>query len=218
MYEEEGLLEDNIRVASPSSEVGCDPRSAPQPTMNNSEEKWKLILEQQNQNFLALIQAIKGPTTSGKVHLPTFDPEKTSVDARAWLSSADMCMADQPLSGPPLMIALSEALKGEASAWLSQVSFPGMKWKDFQKAFTDRYDISETVASTLINLYNSKPKEGECLATYAAAQLNILMSRWRKLDTEQIAISTIMAHIAQIEPRVIRVAFTTEIETRTKLQ
>ncbi|KAJ8729032.1 hypothetical protein PYW07_006728 [Mythimna separata] len=41
------------------------------------------------------------------------------------------------------------------------------------------------------------------------------MSRWKKLNTEQIAISTVTE---SIESRVNRVAITTEIETRTKLQ
>lgn len=218
MSEEESDTEQNNPAGFPSSEVGCGPHLQSQPTMDDTENKWKLLLEQQNQNFLALIQAMKGSLSSEKVHLPTFDPEKTSIDARAWLSTADMCMTDKPLSGAPLILALSKALKGQASAWLSQVSLPGMTWKDFQVAFTARYDISETAASTLINLYNSKPKDGECLATYAASQLNLLMSCWKKLTSEQIAISTVMAHIAQIEPRVNRVVFTTEIDTRTKMQ
>lgn len=96
--------------------------------------------------------------------------------------------------------------------------FSWKTWMDFQEAFTARYDNSETIASSLINLFSSKPKEGECLATYAATRLNILIARWKKLNTEEIAIATVTAHLAQIEPRFNRVAFTTEISTRTKMQ
>lgn len=215
MHDDEDSSPENPNNVAPSSEVGC---AAPQVKTNDSDEKWRMLLEQQNQNFLALIQAMKGSSPNHVVHLPEFDPEKSNVDARAWLSTADMCMADYPLNGASLMIALSQALKGTASAWLSQISYPGMTWKDFQEAFTSRYDTPETAAATLINLFNSKPKEGECLATYAATQLNVLMARWKKMSTEQIAVATVMSHISQFEPRVNHLAFTTEIGTRNKLQ
>ncbi|KAL4718451.1 hypothetical protein ACJJTC_012466, partial [Scirpophaga incertulas] len=199
---------------------GCVRQVGSAPThvaSNDPDHKWRMLLEQQNQNFLALVQAMKGQSNHA-IHLPEFDPEKAHVDARAWLSTADMCIADYSLNGASLMIALSQALKGTASSWLSQISYPGMTWKDFKEAFTSRYDSPETTAATLINLFNSKHKEGECLATYAATQLNVLLARWKKMSTEQIAVATVMSHISQFEPRVNRLAFTTEIETRNKLQ
>lgn len=215
MNEDEDPAAECVDNPTPLSELGCAPT---QVRTNDPDDKWRMLLEQQNRNFLALIQAMKGPSIMPVVHLPEFDPEKTNVDARAWLSTADMCMADNPLTGASLMIALSQALKGTASAWLSQISYPGMTWKDFQEAFTSRYDSPETAAATLINLFNSKPKEGECLATYAATQLNALLARWKNMSTEQIAVATVMSHISQFEPRVNRLAFTSEISTRNKLQ
>lgn len=197
------------------SEVGCNLEDS---QGQNDEKKWQLLLEQQNRNFLALVQAIKKPDSSRELRLPNFDPKTTDVDARAWISTADMCINDQNQHGPKLMIALSHALRGDASAWFSTIAFPGMTWSDFKTLFIARYECPETAASFLINLQGNKPKDDECIAAYAASLMSSLMSRWNTLSTEQIAIGTVLAHISQFDPRVQRLAFTQDIKTRNDLQ
>lgn len=200
----------------PTSEAGSPGLQESQ--VNENDLKWMKILEQQNKNFLALLEAVKTPSVSTNIVLPEFDPDRKNVDARAWVSTADMCMADQPLVGASLMIALTKSLKGEASVWLSQVTYQGMTWYEFKDLFTSRYDCPETAAAQLIGLSTSKPKDSECLASYAATLMTSLMSRWKDLSKEQIAIATVMAHLAQLEPRIQRLAFTTNIESRNQLQ
>ncbi|CAH2087373.1 unnamed protein product [Euphydryas editha] len=180
--------------------------------------KWRLLMEQQNSNFMALIEAMKAPSTSKDIRLPEFNPEKDNVDARAWITTADMCITDPELQGASLMMALSRALKGQASAWLSQVSFHGMTWTNFKDLFTARYESAETSAAFLINLNNGRPKENECLASYAATLMSSIISKWKNLSVEQIAVSTILTHISQFEPRVQRLSFTENITTRNCLQ
>lgn len=217
---------------SPSSDVGCNPdhpREEDCPgernnlqtrgsSSNTSEEKWRQLFEQQNRNFMALVQAIKLPASSSSIRLPDFDPEKNDSDAHAWITTADMCVTDEHRQGPSLMIALSHALKGEASSWLSSISFPGMTWGDFKELFVARYDCPETTASFLISMHDKKPKDNECLASYAATLMTSLMARWNGMTTEQIAIATVLAHISKQEPRVQRLAITTDIKTRNHLQ
>ncbi|GBP05803.1 hypothetical protein EVAR_5109_1 [Eumeta japonica] len=94
--------------------------------------------------LLALIKAMKLPTQPSNLRLPDFDPEKKDMDARAWVTTADMCLTDENKEGPSLVIALSRALKGSASTWLSSVSFPGMTWTEFKELF---------VASSLDDIY-----------------------------------------------------------------
>lgn len=81
-----------------------------------------------------------------------------------------------------------------------------------------RYDIVETPAATLVRINSEKPKEGECIAAYSSRLLTSLMSRWQLMSTEEIAVSIVLAHAVQIEPSLKRLAFTTEIQTRSKLQ
>lgn len=115
---------------SPSSELGCNPdhpregvSTGERPNLqtrgansDTGEEKWRQLFEQQNRNFMALVQAIKLPASSSSIRLPDFDPEKNDSDAHAWITTADMCVTDEHRQGPSLMIALSHALKGEASS------------------------------------------------------------------------------------------------------
>ena len=211
--------EDERPHTSPSSEVGCNPNENQRDSTNNDESKWLLLMEQQNRNFMALINAMKTPpSTSKDIQLPEFDPDKENVDARAWISTADMCITDPDMQGAPLMMTLSRALKGQASTWLSQVSFHGMTWSNFKDLFTTRYESAETAAGFLINLQSSRPKDSECLASYAAKLMSSLMSKWKNLSVEQIAVSTVLSHISQFENRVQRLSFTRNISTRNELQ
>ncbi|CAK1552212.1 unnamed protein product [Leptosia nina] len=203
---------------APTSEAGCSQNAPRAANKCESDEKLLLLLEQQNRNFLAMLEAVKQSRTPNDLHLPDFDPDRRDVDARAWIITADTCITDGYQHGAPLMIALSRAMKGDASTWLSTVSFPGMTWENFKELFTARYACPETVASYLINMAGSRPKENECLATYGAAMMTSIMSRWKGLTTEQIAVATVLAHISQFEPRIQRLSFTTDIDNRKRLQ
>lgn len=92
--------------------------------------------------------------------------------------------------------------------WLSPITYPGVTSAQF-KAFTARYVSLETSATTLINLSRDKPKENETNAAYASCLVTSLLSRWQNSSVEQIAVSTVVAHLAQIDTRLQRLAFTT---------
>ncbi|GBP31290.1 hypothetical protein EVAR_31415_1 [Eumeta japonica] len=129
-------------------------------------------------------------------------------------------MTENPLQGATLVIALSKALKGSAATWLSQVSFTGITWELFKEVFLARYDSVETSAATLIIINNSRPMEGEFLSAYENRLMTTLTSRWTKLNPKEIeiAVSFVLAHIAQFDSRIRRLAFTTDNLSITKLQ
>lgn len=206
-------MEDQFN-ASPISEVGF----TRQEETESDNNRWRYLLEQQNQNFCTLLQTLKSPEKESEIYLPEFDPGNKEADPQSWLATADMCIANKSLSGARLMITLSKALKGQASSWLSQISYEGMAWCDFKELFVTRFNGNETAAAFLINFNNNKPKDGECLAAFAASQVSALMSNWSNLKTEEIAVAAVLAQISQFESRIQRIAFTTEIKTRSRLQ
>ncbi|XP_076637421.1 uncharacterized protein LOC143349782 [Colletes latitarsis] len=155
----------------------------------SGEDLLRTLLEAQNQNLRSLIEGIKSSSSKGHVSLPIFDPDKPDADPRAWCSTVELCLTDQDLQGGALVMAISRAMKGSASTWLSQVSFAGITWPQFKEQFLVHYDCVETPAATLINLLNDRPKEGECLAAYAARLMTMLTLRWQSLSTEQIAVA-----------------------------
>lgn len=122
------------------------------------------------------------------------------------------------LGNSALIIALSEALQGSASSWLSQVCYPGITWTEFKDLFLARFGGVETSAATLINLQNSRPKDGECLTSYSSRLLASLSSKWKNLSVEEIVVSVVLAHTSQFDNRLQRLAFTTDIKTRVQLQ
>ncbi|XP_046587818.1 uncharacterized protein LOC124292971 [Neodiprion lecontei] len=192
------------------------PESASHREERRDDERWQMLLQQQQNNFMQIIEAMKKPSQT-KIELPEFDPEKLS-DTRAWIRTADMCMSEHPLKGASLMNALSRAMKGEALSWLTQNVFAGINWNEFKEIFSLRFECPETLAAFLMNLNQEKPKKGECVAAYSATMITSLMNRWKNLSMKQIAVSFVISHISQFEPRLQRLAFTEEIETRNKLQ
>lgn len=189
---------------TPSSEVG-------------SESHWRTMFEIQQRNMMQLIEAIRTPVSLPKISLPEFNPDQPDADPRAWCATIDICVNERPLEGASLIIALSKALKGSASSWLSQISHAGMTWQHFRDLFLARYDSTETLAATLIGVNNGKPKDGECLAAYASRVMTSLLIRWKDLSHEEIATSYVLAHIAQFDSHLYRLAFTNQITTRNKL-
>lgn len=203
--------------AAPTSEAGSN-RENMNESGSDNDSQWRLLFEMQNQHMQALIQALKTPRVNNKLILPEFDPDKREIDARSWCATADLCFDGESVEGGQLVVTLSKSLKGSASSWLSQITYPGMTWSQFKDLFTARFVSVETSAATLINLNSEKPKDNETYAAYASRLITSLMNKWKNLSIEQIAVSTVMAHLAQIDTRLQRLAFTTEMETRHKLQ
>lgn len=56
------------------------------------------------------------------------------------------------------------------------------------------------------------------MAAYAVRLVTLLMMKWKHATIEQIAVSTVLAHAAQIDTRLQRLAFTSDIKTRNQLQ
>lgn len=168
----------------------------------------------QQNSLLELIKSIKEPNDI-KLTLPEFYPNNVDSDAHSWCNTVDLCMEEKPLSGSGLIIVMSKALKGTAASWLAQNSFAGITWPQLKDLFLARFDSVETPATTVYKIFNEHPKEGKCLSSYAN---RILSSCWRPMSTDQIAITVTLAHTARIEPRLQRLAFTTEIDSRNRLR
>ncbi|XP_033166434.1 uncharacterized protein LOC117145036 isoform X2 [Drosophila mauritiana] len=117
-----------------------------------------------------------------------------------------------------LIIALSNCMEGTASQWLTQISYQGMTWQEFQELFLQRFETEETPAATFLNLLNSRPTADECYAVYASRLVTTLTTKWRNMEIEEIAVTTVLAHMANIDSRLQRVLFTSNVRTRSKLQ
>ncbi|KAH8376518.1 hypothetical protein KR200_007312, partial [Drosophila serrata] len=158
-------MDNNQSEENPTSEVG----SVPPPTF--SEEQWRVVLEMQSRS---LMEFAKTMHTVGRdqqkrgVNLPKYNPETAGADASKWCATANIILSERPLEGSELIMALSNSMDGTASQWLTQISYPGMQWKEFQELFLQRFASDETPAAMLLNFLNSRPTDGECHAVYAS--------------------------------------------------
>ncbi|CAG5049453.1 unnamed protein product [Parnassius apollo] len=176
------------------------------------------MFEQKNVNMRALIEALQAPKANNHVDLPEFNPDKADTDPRPRCATTDLCFAENLLHGVQLVLAVSKALKGTASTWLSQTAYQGMSWSEFKILFTTRFISTETLAATLISLSSDKPSEKETLVAYASRLMTSLTNRWKDANKEQIVVATVLAHISQFDSRLQRLAFTTDITSRDRLQ
>ncbi|XP_044570229.1 uncharacterized protein LOC116654501 [Drosophila ananassae] len=203
---------------SPSSEVG-----SALPT-DRATDPYLLALELQNRNLLEIIknmQTPRAPPTDGKVShvtLPKFNPDSAGADASSWCSTVDLIFADNVLEGSNLVIALSKALEGGASQWLSQICFAGITWAQFKELFIQRFVGIETSAAMLLNVLNGRPKPEEGFAEYGSRIVTLLMSKWKAKDLEEIAVSVTLSHMAQIDNKLTHLVFTNNVKTRNELQ
>jgi len=201
---------------APTSEVG----SAPPPAF--SEDQWRIILQMQNQNLLALARTMQASTREQQqtrgVTLPKFFSDTAGADASKWSITADIILTEQPLDGSRLIMALSEAMVGSASRWLTQITYPGIKCIEFKELFLRRYENSETPSAMFLNLLNSRPTNGECLAIYASRLVTTLTSNWKNKNIEEIAVSIVLAHLANVDNCLERIVFTSKVQTRSDLQ
>lgn len=63
-----------------------------------------------------------------------FSPGDAEINVKVWLVTADVCVSECPLEGG-LLMTLNKAMKGTVTAWFTQVTFPGMTWKQFKQIF-----------------------------------------------------------------------------------
>ncbi|KAF6203366.1 hypothetical protein GE061_003785 [Apolygus lucorum] len=223
------MPEDLFSRQSPSSEVGSGSNSALQNMQDEEKDDstqvhiplqmWREMLNSQHQNLLQMMQTIQPSTNSisSQVFLPEFDPDKVDTDAKAWCATVDMIFNEKSLAGGALVMALSRAFKGSASRWLPQVSFPGMQWIQFKDIFLAKFVGDETPASALMNVLSSRPADRECYGAYAGRILSSLCTSWHKLNIEEVAVATVLAHMSQFDSRIQRLVFTADINSRDTL-
>lgn len=203
---------------SPTSEVG-----SPSPRETRSDQ-YMAALEAQNRNLMEIIRTMHAPRASASnekslhVTLPKFCADSAGADPSAWCTTVDLIFADNALVGSALVIALSKALEGSASQWLSQICFAGITWPQFKELFIQRFVGMETSAAILMNVLNGRPTPGESFAQYGSRIVTLLLSKWKAKDLEEIAVSVALAHMAQIDNNLLRWVFTTNVATRNELQ
>ncbi|EDW25210.1 GL16664 [Drosophila persimilis] len=121
---------------APTSEVG----SASPP--DHSDKYWRTLLEAQNRNFMELIKSMQASKNSEEkakvVTLPKYNADAVGADSAAWCKTVYIIMAEDPLEGSALVMALSDSLEGGASQWLSQICYTGIKWPAFRDLFVQR--------------------------------------------------------------------------------
>uniref|UniRef100_A0A0K8S8B9 Uncharacterized protein n=1 Tax=Lygus hesperus TaxID=30085 RepID=A0A0K8S8B9_LYGHE len=169
-----------------SSEVGSKEKHD-RPSELMPADMWREMLQAQNAQMQQFMLAMMQPQHK-TIILPEFNPDEHFCDPKAWCTTVDLCMAENPLAGAKLVLALSRSLKGSASCWLSQITFPDMSWNQFKNLFLAQYHCTESPAAALMNSLNGKPKEGECYSAYAGKVLNSLMASWKGLTVEQIGL------------------------------
>ncbi|XP_052854743.1 uncharacterized protein LOC128263692 [Drosophila gunungcola] len=209
-------MADEPNPLSPKSEVGSPP------LQDNSENSWRTLLESQNRVITELLKAAQltpAPSTRPvSAVLPTFNPEAADADAAAWCKTASMISCEHQQEGASLVMTLSKSLLGSASQWLSQICFAGMSWAQFKELFMERYEGNETPAALLLNMLKGRPSPNECLSVYSSRMVTSLLTKWKAMTHEEIAISLVLAHSSQIDSRLQRLVFTTNIKTRAELQ
>jgi len=153
-----------------------------------------------------------------QVVLPKFNPDLTEADATQWCATASIIMDEQQIDGSALIMMLSSCMQGSASAWLAQICYPGINWEQFKELFIQRFEIKETPAAMFLNLLNSRPAHNECPAVYASRMVTSLTTKWRNMNAEEIAVSTVLAQMANFDNRLQRMVFSSNVQTRSQLQ
>jgi len=129
-------------INNPTSEVG----SVATPAF--SEDQWRTIMEQQNRDFVEMCKAMQSSVLpQNQVVLPKSNPNVTEADATQWCATASIIMDEQQIDGSALTMMLSSCMQGSASAWLAQICYPGINWKQFKELFIQRFEIKETPAA-----------------------------------------------------------------------
>ncbi|XP_039492175.1 uncharacterized protein LOC120452148 [Drosophila santomea] len=69
-----------------------------------------------------------------------------------------------------------------------------------------------------LNMLTKRPTDGECLATHASRMVTELTTKWREMETEEIAVSVTLALLASFDNRLQRLTFTSNVQSRGDLQ
>jgi len=150
--------------------------------------------------------------------LPKFNADLVGADASAWCSTANIILAENDIKGSALVTVLSAAMEGSASQWLARTCYPEMNWPEFKQLFIQQFTNVETPAAMFLTMLTNSPSDGECLSNYAGRMMTSLMVKWREMDVEEIAASVTLARLAQVDSRLQRMTFTSNVRTRSDLQ
>ncbi|XP_044572039.1 uncharacterized protein LOC123257343 [Drosophila ananassae] len=183
---------------------------------------WRALMELQNKNLIELVKAIKTTVPDAgqnkTVQLPKFNPDKSGANASSWCTTVEVILQENTLRSSALVMALSSALEGSASQWLSQVCYAEITWPEFKELFIQRFDTIETPAAMFLNMLSNRPTDGESLAVHASRMVTELTTKWRQMDNEEIAVSVTLALLASFDHRLQRLSFTSNVRTRVDLQ
>ena len=218
---ERGTRPSSERHTSQYDHLNVDtPQISPQ--QSSTQEFVKTMMDSQVrtlQDFLeTLVERLPlRDNTTRLLTLPEFDPENRGSDPRAWLTTADYCIRENPRSGSQLILTLSRSLKGSASRWLSQISYPDITWEDFKILFTSEFDIVGTPASIMASQLNSSPKDNESYVAFATKMLSVLNARCNNMKPQEIFISMTLAHLSKFDERIRHIAYTGNVSNRETL-
>lgn len=112
-------------------------------------------------------------------------------------------------------MALSSALEGSTSQWLSQVGYAEITWPEFKELFIQRFDTVETPSAMFLNMLPNRPIDGKCLAVHASRVVTKLTSQ---MEIEGISVSVTLALLASFDNRLQRLTFTANVRTKGELQ
>ncbi|XP_068158434.1 uncharacterized protein [Drosophila tropicalis] len=196
--------------SDPTSEVGYGPLPS---TVDAS---WKTIMELQNKNLIVLVRAIQSTASGSAVQnksaeLPKFNPDKSGANASSWCTTVEIILQENALKGSALIMALSSALEGSTSQWLSQVCYAEITG-------AQRFDTVETPAAMFLSMLSNRPNDSEWLAVHVSRMVTELTTKWRQMGIEETAVSVTVALLASFDNRLQRLSFTSSVKTRSDLQ
>ncbi|BES90541.1 Retrotransposon protein [Nesidiocoris tenuis] len=151
------------------------------------------------------------------LHLPIFDPDAEGNDPRSWCNTIESCLAERPLIGTDLILALTKSLKGRAAQWLSQISFAGMTWEIFKQFFLTEYDVIDTPAVCVAKVLSAKLSQNESYSAFASRMISSLNARFKHMSVDEIVVSTVLGLMSKMDSRIRRIAHNTEVTSRQQL-
>jgi len=84
--------------------------------------------------------------------------------------------------------------------------------------FLHRYEGIEPPSAVLLNILNGRQNANESLSVYDSRLVTSLLTKWKGKSQEEMAVSLVLAHTFQIDPRLHSSIFITNIRTKNELQ
>jgi len=84
--------------------------------------------------------------------------------------------------------------------------------------FLHRYEGIEPPSAVLLNILNGWQNANESLSVYDSRLVTSLLTKWKGMSQEEMAVSLVLAHTFQIDPRLHSSIFITNIRTKNELQ